>query len=413
MLLGLFLALLVGLALGLFGGGGSILAVPILTYVVGVPPKTALAASLLIVGITSAVALATRVKSGLIELRAGLGFSLAAMLGAYAGGHLSRFVPETGLLFGFDVVMSFTALAMLRGRSTSKRSSGLSARGLFKVNIALYGLGVGLVSGMVGAGGGFLIVPALVLIGRMPMQRAVATSLLVITLQSGAGFLGHYADVDVPWAIVLPMALCAALGSVLGSKLLGRVNPQSLQRGFAWFVLATAVVMIVHQAELLLATSAWYDAVFVIRWPWWLGGLAIALVVLGLLFTTNTQLGVSTGYGEVCRLGFDSSARRSWRPRFLLGIALGGLLASIAAGHAPSWAMGSLDTLVSTPASKLSLLFGSGLLMGTGARLAGGCTSGHGIVGMALGSRASILATSLFMLAGLLTTQALLHYGGL
>lgn len=413
MILALGLALLMGVTLGLFGGGGSILTVPVLTYVVGVAPRTAFAASLLIVAFTSTVALLTRRRSGQVEWRTGWGFGLAAMLGAYTGGHLSRYLPEALLLFGFGALMLLTAVAMLRGRPRAKGASGLLPKGLPRMNIALYGLGVGLVSGLVGAGGGFLIVPALVLFGRMPIQKAISTSLLVIAMQSTAGFLGHVGEVAIPWLPVAAMALLASFGSTIGGRLQAHVRPETLQRGFAWMVMSTALVMLAHQTAALGRGADWYDALFVTRWPWWLGGLAIAAVVLGLLFVENKQLGVSTGFGEVCRLPIEESARRSWRPRFLLGIVLGGALAAVLSGHFPNLAMGTLDTLAQAPASKLALLFGSGLAIGVGSRLAGGCTSGHSIVGVALGSRASLLATALFMFAGLLTTQALLRWTGL
>lgn len=411
MALGLSLSLLIGVALGLFGGGGSILAVPILTYVLGVTPKAAIASSLLIVGVTSAAALVTHLRAGLVEKRTGLLFGVSAMSGAYLGGSLARFVPDALLLSAFGGMMLVTALAMLRGKPPTASPGPGSERGPVS-SILLHGLGVGVVAGLIGAGGGFLIVPALVLLGGLPMKRAVATSLLVITMQSFAGFLGHLGHADIPFRVVLPVTLLATLGSILGGALVERVRPEALRRGFAWLVMGIALFVLSHQASQLAHSSPAYVALFVARWPWYVGGLAIAAVVLGLLYFDNKQLGVSTGCSELCRLPFDRGIRSSWRPRFLLGIVLGGAVAGLLAGQTPTLAMGGLDALVAGTGAKLGILFGAGLLLGTGSRLAGGCTSGHGIVGTALGARSSWLATLLFMAGGFATTRIVLLLSG-
>jgi uncharacterized membrane protein YedE/YeeE len=152
--------------------------------------------------------------------------------------------------------------------------------------------------------------------------------------------------------------------------------------------------------------TALYDALFVTRWPWWIGGSAIAGVVFLLLFTENQLLGVSGGCGELCVFHRDPTARRSWRLRFLLGIVGGGVLAAVLGGSTATWSMGAFDTIFGSSLSvKLGVLSLAGLFIGAGARLAGGCTSGHGIVGTALGSRASLIATSLFLVAGFATTH--------
>jgi uncharacterized protein len=149
-----------------------------------------------------------------------------------------------------------------------------------------------------------------------------------------------------------------------------------------------------------------YDALFVTRWPWWIGGAAIGSIVLLLLFTENQLLGVSGGCGELCVFHRDPTARRSWRLRFLFGIVVGGALSALVGGHTPTWSMGTFDAIFGASlAVKLGVLTLAGLLIGAGARLAGGCTSGHGIVGTALGSRASLIATSLFLAAGFATTH--------
>jgi len=177
-------------------------------------------------------------------------------------------------------------------------------------------------------------------------------------------------------------------------------------KGFALLVVAMAAFAIWRFVPHEAKGTPLYDALFVARWPWWIGGAAIAGVVLLLLFTENQLLGVSGGCGELCVFHRDPTARRSWRLRFLLGIVGGGVLAAVLGGSAPTWSMGAFDTIFgSSLAVKLGVLSLAGLFIGAGARLAGGCTSGHGIVGTALGSRASLIATSLFLAAGFATTH--------
>lgn len=257
-ILGVSLAVLIGVSLGLLGGGGSILTVPILLYVFRLPAEQAIASSLLVVGSTSAAALIPHALGGRVRWRTGLGFGAASMVGAYLGGRVSSHLPPTLLLLAFGSMMLVTAAAMLRGR----REVALDPASLHApfAKVAAQGLAVGAVTGLVGAGGGFLVVPALVLLGRLPMTAAVGTSLLVIALNSGAGLLGHLAKAAPPWHIALPVAAAAVLGSVLGSRLAGRVGPDALRRGFAWFVLAMAVFVLGQEVPRLLGAAAAHAA---------------------------------------------------------------------------------------------------------------------------------------------------------
>ena len=407
------LSALVGVALGMLGGGGSILTIPILTYAAGLSPKAAMATSLFVVFVTSLSALVPHALRGLVSFRNGAAFGLAGMLGAYLGGRASEWVPGHLLMIGFALTMLATALAMLR-RPESAPAGGRVAResGTQLLRMALRGFAVGSLTGLFGAGGGFLIVPAFVLLCGMPMRRAVATSLLVIAMQSLAGFLGHVAHVQIDWHLALPVTAAAAAGSVAGGLLAGRVPARLLRAAFGTIVAATAIIVLSRELPGLLPAQA-YRALFIVRWPWWIGGAAIAAVVLLLALLENRQLGVSTGCAELCALPRDESARRSWRPPFLLGITLGGVLAGVLAGRSPTLAMGGLDALVGgRVVLELALLLGAGILIGRGARLAGGCTSGHSIVGTALGARSSWLATLVFMGVGFLTTQVVRLVGG-
>jgi uncharacterized membrane protein YfcA len=250
MFLALALALLIGVSLGLLGGGGSILTLPILTYAVGMETKEAIAASLFVVGVTSATGAILRARAGRVRWRTGLLFGAAGMVGAFAGGRAAAYVPGRGLMMLFTAMMVATAIAMLRGRRGSAGGSAL-VHDLPVSKVILQGLGVGFVTGMVGAGGGFLVVPALVLLGGLPMELAIGTSLVVIAMQSFAGLAGHLAHVDVDWPITLAVTGMAVLGGVAGGRFAGRIPADRLRRGFGLFVLLMAAFVIGKELGLI------------------------------------------------------------------------------------------------------------------------------------------------------------------
>lgn len=246
------LSLVIGLVLGMLGGGGAILMLPMLVYAVGLEPKAAIASSLFVVGTTSIAGMAMHARAGTVRWKVGGVFGAAAMVGAYAGGRLAHLVPGTVLLVLFGVVMVVTAVAMLKGRKDAP--SELLA---LRVGRALQlGAVVGLLSGLVGAGGGFLIVPALTLFGGLAMREAIGTSLLVIALQSFAGFAGHITHVDLAWTLVLVITATAFVGSLIGAKLGAKVSPHGLRKGFAWLVIAMGLFMFAKQLPLGLALVA-------------------------------------------------------------------------------------------------------------------------------------------------------------
>lgn len=236
------LAVLIGVTLGLLGGGGSILAVPLLVYVAGLSAKESIATSLLVVGITSLAALVGHARAGRVRWRTGLIFGAAAMAGAYLGGRLGAYIPGTWLLIGFALMMLATAAAMIRGRRDA--AGGRPGTGpdgshdLPVVKVLAEGVVVGLVTGLVGAGGGFLVVPALVLLGGLPMPVAVGTSLLVIAMKSFAGLAGYLSSVHIDWPLAAAITLAAVIGSLIGARLVRFVPADTLRRGFGWFVLA-------------------------------------------------------------------------------------------------------------------------------------------------------------------------------
>lgn len=412
MLAAVLLSVVIGVSLGLLGGGGSILTVPILIYAVSLPPKVAIATSLLIVAVTSAAALVPHARAGNVRWRTALVFGGTGMVGAYAGGRLAELVPAQLLLVGFAVLMLLTAIAMIKGRADAPSPQPTRPRGRF-ARIAVEGTVVGLVTGLVGAGGGFLVVPALVLLGRMPMSAAVGTSLVVIAMKSTAGLVGYLGHVDIPWGLAAAVSGAAVLGSVAGGKLAGRVPEAWLRPLFGWFVVVMAAFVLGRQLPPDVTTSPLFRALFVERWPWWAAGAAIGAIVLALLWYDNKLLGVSTGCAELCQVRKDARVRRSWRLLFLGGIALGGLAATLIGGGRPTFAHGQFDLLISASLPvKALVLTAAGALIGFGARTAGGCTSGHGIVGVALGAKSSLLATLAFLVGGFAATTVLFALRG-
>ena len=241
------LAVLVGVSLGLLGGGGSILTVPLLAYVAGMDAKQAIATSLLVVGMTSAVGVISHARAGRVQWRTGLVFGVAGMAGAYAGGVLARFIPGSVLLIGFAVIMIATAVAMLRGRKDISDDAVPRSLPVFK--IVLEGLVVGLVTGLVGAGGGFLVVPALALLGGLPMPIAVGTSLVVIAMKSFAGFAGYLSSVHIDWRMAAAVTAAALAGGLIGARLTARVDPNALRKAFGWFVLAMSSVILAQEVH--------------------------------------------------------------------------------------------------------------------------------------------------------------------
>ena len=242
------LALLVGVSLGMLGGGGSILTVPILRYLLGLEAHSAIATSLLVVGATSLAALVPHARRGRVQWRTGFVFGLAGMSGAFLAGRIAHLIPATLLLVGFGLMMVATAFAMLRApaRPLSASAGGSSAgagRELPIVMVLLEGLAVGAVTGLVGAGGGFLVVPALVLLSGMPIELAIGTSLLVIAMKSFAGFAGYLGHTPLDWRLAFPITASALLGSVGGGALSARVRPQVLRQGFGWLVVAMAFLI--------------------------------------------------------------------------------------------------------------------------------------------------------------------------
>lgn len=241
-ILGVCAAVLIGLSLGLLGGGGSILTVPTIHYLFGLEAHEAITSSLLIVGVASLAALVPHLRAGRVRIRIGLVFGLSSMISAYAAGRLSRAIAPGVLLVAFGVLMVITAVAMLwpRRAPATRPSAPKAALGW----LVAQGLAVGALTGFVGAGGGFVIVPALVVLVGMPIKEATATSLLVIAMNSFVAFGATVGSVTLDGRVVGAALAAAVVGSVLGGRLVAHVPPARLRRAFGWFVLAMAIVIL-------------------------------------------------------------------------------------------------------------------------------------------------------------------------
>jgi uncharacterized protein len=239
--LGLLLGALIGLSLGLLGGGGSILTVPVFVYLLGFGAKEAIAMSLAVVGATAAFGAVAHWRSGNVVLRTAFLFGTVAMAGTYLGARLAVYFTESAQLLLFAVVMLLAAVLMLRDRGPEPtgdaRGPAAPLTGLQYGLIVLEGLGVGVLTGLVGVGGGFLIVPALVLLGGLPMRQAVGTSLVVIAMKSTAGFYGYLDQVEIPWTFVGMFTGVAIVGALAGSYMAERVPQRVLKQSFAGLLL--------------------------------------------------------------------------------------------------------------------------------------------------------------------------------
>jgi uncharacterized membrane protein YfcA len=250
--LGLALSVLIGISLGFFGGGGSILTVPLLVYVFGLGAKEAIASSLLVVAAASISGAFQHWRAGNVQLQTGLLFGGAGMAGAYLGARAAAWVDGSILLLLFAAMMGLTAAAMWRGRRPTKapvvheRATG---------RLLAQGFAVGTFTGLVGAGGGFLIVPALALWAGLPMPAAVGTSLLVIVLNTLTGFSGYVGHVQVDYAVISAITAAAIVGSFIGSRLAHRIDPASLRRAFAGFVGVVAAFIFVREVDVWISTA--------------------------------------------------------------------------------------------------------------------------------------------------------------
>lgn len=245
MLLASFFAILIGVLLGLLGGGGSILTVPVLVYLADIPTKSAIIMSLIIVGSTSLIASYNHARQGHVCWKTGAIFGSAGMIGAFLGGRLTAYIPDALLLILLGMVMLAASLSMIFKNKTQPTdhdkcsvNNAICPLELPVLAILLDGFLLGVITGLVGVGGGFLLVPALVHLAKLPIHAAIGTSLFIIALQSSAALAGHASHIaDIAPALTLLITCLAIIGSFIGSKLANYVPADYLKRGFGYFVL--------------------------------------------------------------------------------------------------------------------------------------------------------------------------------
>lgn len=261
-------AMIVGLSLGVFGSGGSILTVPVLVYLLDHPEKVAIAESLGIVGSIALVGSLPNVRERLVHWRLALLFGVPGMLGTVSGAWLAGSVAGYVQLLVFALVMALAAIAMWR-RSSPPRNPDAEAKSRDEPAdhhhvplpaAATQGIGVGVLTGFVGVGGGFLIVPALVLLGRLPMRRAVATSLVIISMNAASGLIKHHhaltrGGTTPAWEVMGLFVAIGVVGSFAGRAVQGRLNQRLLQRCFAVFLIVMAGLIAAKETMSLLSPA--------------------------------------------------------------------------------------------------------------------------------------------------------------
>lgn len=247
----LLAGLATGLLLGLFGSGGSIITTPALLYLLHVEPKSAIAMSLGIVAVTATLTAVQHGSKGNIDWKVTAIFGLFGVVGTYAGARLGLVTPVVVQLCVFALVMYAAAWKMLRPQPPAHRSVGVvavqaAASDLRLGHVAVHGIAVGVLTGVVGVGGGFLIVPALVLFSGLPMKQAVGTSLAIVALKSFAGFAGYAGEVPIDYPLMGLFTAVAAGGSLFGTRLAHHLSGETLKRAFALFLLPVATYILAN-----------------------------------------------------------------------------------------------------------------------------------------------------------------------
>jgi len=256
-LIGYISAILVGISLGLIGGGGSILAIPILTYLFGITDTNiSTSYSLFIVGISSLIGSLSYFKKDLVELKTAITFGLPAILAIYVTRQIIIptipaelftigdfiFTKDIGVMIIFAILMIFASVSMIKGRRDTEEST--EKKDLNYPLIIVQGMFVGMLTGLVGAGGGFIIIPALIALFHLPMKKAVGTSLVVITMNSLFGFATEITNPNIDWTFLLSFTAIAVVGIFVGSALSNKISGAKLKPAFGWFVLIMGIFIL-------------------------------------------------------------------------------------------------------------------------------------------------------------------------
>lgn len=262
-ILGHFFAVCIGISLGLLGGGGSVLALPVLVYVLGISPKPAIAMTLIIVGSVSLLGSIPHARHGNLNFKVAGIFGSATMVGAYLGARIATLPFITSafqmILFGLSMLAA-AGLMIYRSIKSKPDSSEDELASIQYIKPACQycwlwlmteGIAVGILTGLVGVGGGFAIVPALVLLGNIPIRQAIGTSLLIIACNSVAGLFGYLGHVSLDWTLTASFTFLAGCGTVIGTYLAQFVSAKQLQKSFGYFLLAVATFVLIQNRDSL------------------------------------------------------------------------------------------------------------------------------------------------------------------
>lgn len=262
-ILGYIASIFIGIALGLIGGGGSILTVPVLVYLFAVDAVAATAYSLFIVGLTSAVGTASYFKNGLVNIKTAIIFGIPSIIAVFlTRAYLVPAIPKEVFSIGDFVVtksilmmLLFAILMIAASYSMIKKDKKktIESKEEQKFNyplILIEGAVVGVLTGLVGAGGGFLIIPALVILSKLPMKEAVGTSLVIIAAKSLIGFFGEGGETLIDWALLTKVTAFAIVGIFIGTILSKKIDGAKLKPAFGWFVLVMGIYIIIKETIL-------------------------------------------------------------------------------------------------------------------------------------------------------------------
>jgi uncharacterized membrane protein YfcA len=256
---GYIAAALIGISLGLIGGGGSILTMPVLVYLFRISPSLATSYSLFVVGSTSLVGAFNNYKKGLVSIKTALLFGLSSIATVFLTRKFlipslpkefvigSITITESFLIMClFAVLMVFASVSMIKSKEKEKRDA-ISENKINFYKLFLYGVAIGIVTGLLGAGGGFLLIPTLVLLGHIPMKEAIGTSLLIIALNSLVGFTGDIGHFQFDWLFLFTITTIAVAGIFAGGYLGKKISGEKLKKAFGWFVLAMGIYIIIKE----------------------------------------------------------------------------------------------------------------------------------------------------------------------
>lgn len=240
-MLGFILAGFAGLSLGLLGGGGSILTVPILVYALGIAPKVAVAMSLAIVGVTTLFGVLGHYRNKNIDFKIAFLFGGAALPATFLGSYISQFISGSIQLLIFAVIMILAASFMLKGKKEPLKNES-------EINLSLTllsGLIVGVMTGLIGVGGGFLIVPSLMYFTGTDMKKSVGTSLFIISFNSFFGFMSYLGKVEMDWNFLFKFTSCSVIGILIGTRLVQYVPQKILKKIFAIFLIVMGIFILI------------------------------------------------------------------------------------------------------------------------------------------------------------------------